>query len=114
MVAASHVEDISDQIGERLRMAREKAGLGVDDIVYRTHMPRSVVLALESADFSVFSSPVYAKSFLYQYSEFLNVDACLWLDALEPAGFVAREDGGDALRGGFSEARRSRTCPRAG
>lgn len=46
-------------------------------------------MALESEDFSAFASPVYAKSFLSQYSEFLNVDAQPWLDALEPGSFAA-------------------------
>lgn len=90
----SIVEDISDQIGERLTKAREVAGLTVDDVMFKTRIPRSVINALEAGDFSVFSSPTYAKSFLSQYSGYLNVDARLWLDALEPASFI----GGDAVR----------------
>jgi transcriptional regulator with XRE-family HTH domain len=82
------VEYVADQIGERLLNAREKAGLSVDDVVFQTRIPRSVVAALEAADFSVFSSPTYAKSFLSQYSEFLKVDARIWLDALEPVAFL--------------------------
>ncbi len=82
------MESVSDQIGERLLNAREKAGLSVDDVVFQTRIPRSVVAALEAADFSVFSSPTYAKSFLSQYSEFLKVDARMWLDALEPVAFL--------------------------
>lgn len=91
MLCPSIVEDISDQIGERLTKAREKAGLAVDDVMFKTRIPRSVINALEAGDFSVFSSPTYAKSFLSQYSSFLNVDARLWLDALEPAAFIAGE-----------------------
>lgn len=85
------MEDISDQIGERLTRARETAGLTVDDVMFKTRIPRSVINALEAGDFSVFSSPTYAKSFLSQYSSFLDVDARLWLDALEPAAFIAGE-----------------------
>lgn len=87
----SIVEDISDQIGERLTKARETAGLTVEDVMFKTRIPRSVINALEAGDFSVFSSPTYAKSFLSQYSSFLNVDARLWLDALVPAAFIAGE-----------------------
>lgn len=83
------MEEISDQIGERLTKAREGAGLTVDDVMFKTRIPRSVINALEMGDFSVFSSPTYAKSFLSQYSTFLNVDARLWLDALEPASFIS-------------------------
>jgi cytoskeletal protein RodZ len=83
------VEKIPDQIGERLVRAREKAGLTVEDVEFRTRIPHTVIEALEAADFSVFSSPTYAKSFLSQYSDFLNVEAGVWLDALQPASFVA-------------------------
>lgn len=62
--------------------------MSVDDVMFRTQLPRSVLMALEAEDFSVFTSPLYAKSFLAQYSEFLGVDARLWLDALEPDGFM--------------------------
>lgn len=83
------MEVIPDQIGGRLQQAREKAGLTVDDVIFRTGIPRSVVVALEAGDFPAFSSPTYARSFLSQYSGFLNVEADVWLDALEPASFIA-------------------------
>lgn len=91
MIRFVTVEDISDQIGERLTKAREKAGLSVDDVIFKTRIPRSVILALEAADFSFFSSPTYAKSFLAQYSDYLNVEAGIWLDALQPASFISGE-----------------------
>lgn len=75
-------------IGEDLRNAREQAGLAVEDVAFATRIPRTVVLALEAADFTEFSSPLYAKSFLTQYSAFVHVDAQPWLDALEPSDFV--------------------------
>jgi len=82
------VDVITDQIGEQLRQAREKAGLTREDVVFQTRLPRSAIEALESEDFSSFVSPVYAKSFLAQYSKFLNVDAGRWLDALNPSNFI--------------------------
>lgn len=88
MIAATSVEEASDQIGEQLRTARENAGLVVEDVVFRTRIPKSVVTALEAGDFSVFSSPTYARSFLSQYSGFLEVDASVWMDALEPIGYA--------------------------
>lgn len=83
------MDDFSDHIGGRLQQARENAGLNVDDVIFKTRIPRSVVVALEAGDFSVFSSPTYAKSFLAQYSEFLNVEAGLWLDALQPVSLIS-------------------------
>lgn len=93
MIAASVVDDFSDHIGGRLQQARENAGLTVDDVIFKTRIPRSVVVALEAGDFSVFSSPTYAKSFLSQYSGFLGVEAGLWLDALQPVSLIS----GDAV-----------------
>ncbi|MBK1881153.1 helix-turn-helix domain-containing protein [Luteolibacter pohnpeiensis] len=83
------VDGDSYQIGRSLIEAREAAGLEVIDVMYQTKIPRAVVEALESEDFSFFSSPTYAKSFLRQYSEFLKVDADEWLNALEPGSYVA-------------------------
>lgn len=54
-------------------------------------VPRAVAEALEAENFSHFASPVYAKSFLLQYSEYLKVDAKTWLDALEPGGFMVND-----------------------
>lgn len=82
------MEDHFEQIGERLRHAREIAGMEVDDVVFKTRLPRSAIEALEAENFSHFISPVYAKSFLAQYSCFLNVDATQWLDALKPSAFI--------------------------
>ncbi len=91
MVPRSNVKDLQDEIGMRLQAARNTAGLTVEDVTFRVRIPRSVIVALEAGDFSAFPGPSYAKSFLSQYSEFLNVDATVWLDALQPAPFVVGE-----------------------
>lgn len=85
------VEDFSDHIGDQLKKAREDAGLSLEDVHFGTRIPKAVLAALEAGDFSVFSSPAYAKSFLAQYSGFLEVDAGMWLDALVPASFISGE-----------------------
>lgn len=85
------VEEFMAPIGERLRSAREQAGLTVEDVVFVTQIPKSAIIALEAANFSAFSSPLYAKSFLKQYSDHVKVDAGIWLDALQPANFVGSE-----------------------
>jgi cytoskeletal protein RodZ len=85
------VENFSDQIGDQLQTARETAGLSWEDVHFQTRIPCSVMKALEAGDFSVFSSPAYAKSFLSQYSEYLGVDASQWLEALVPASFISGE-----------------------
>lgn len=91
IIAFEIVDEFSDQIGVRLAEAREAAGLSIDDVIFRTRIPRGVIVALEAGDFTFFSSPTYAKSFLGQYSGFLGVEATRWLDALQPAYFIADE-----------------------
>lgn len=93
-VRPKSLENNSEQIGVRLRTAREKAGLTVDDVAFQTRLPHSAIKALEAEDFSSFASPVYTKSFLAQYSAFLNVEAAQWLDALKPSAYIE----GDPLR----------------
>jgi cytoskeletal protein RodZ len=82
------VNEDTDQIGELLRKAREATGLSIEDVTFQTKLPTSAIEALEADDFSHFISPVYAKSFLLQYSGFLHVDAASWLEALQPSSFI--------------------------
>lgn len=82
------MNEASDQIGELLKAAREKAGMTLDDAVFKTRLPKSAIEALENENFSSFTSPVYAKSFLAQYSGYFNIDAGPWLDALKPSTFI--------------------------
>lgn len=75
---------MEDSLGHKLRNARESAGITVDDAVYRERIPRAVVTALEAEDFGFFTSPLYARSFLKQYSRYVGVDAEPWLESLVP------------------------------
>lgn len=87
----SEMEDLN-QPGRSLRQAREAAGLTMSDVVHQTKFPRTVIEALERDDYTVFSSPTYAKSYLSQYAEFLGIDSSKWLDFFEPASFAAPQD----------------------
>lgn len=98
------MSDPFEQIGPKLREARDKAGLDLSEAAKKAQVPKAAAEALEAEDFSYFDSPVYAKSFLLQYSEFLEVDAHTWLDALEPGSFIAS---GALLNGPEPSTRRS-------
>lgn len=76
------------QIGKTLRLAREKLNLSTEDAAHKTRIPLKIIHALESDDYSVFSSSTYARSYLSQYSQYLNLDPSHWLDAFEPAQFA--------------------------
>lgn len=86
-----------NQPGKCLRKAREAAGMSVADVVHRIKFPRNVVEALEADDYTSFSSPTYAKSYLSQYAEFLHIDPTPWLDFFEPAAFTGSADFGNLI-----------------
>lgn len=75
-------------LGKTLRDAREASGLTVDDAVYRAKLPRAVVEALESGDFGFFNSPLYARSFLRQYGDYIGADVSPWIDDLIPVTMI--------------------------
>jgi len=76
------------QIGKTLRTTREERQLAVEDAAHQTRIPVKIIRALENDDYSVFSSSTYARSYLSQYSRYLEIDPSPWLDAFEPAEFA--------------------------
>lgn len=62
-------------IGDRLREARQKKSLTVDQVQRRTHIHAPVIEALEEGRCEESLSPVYVKSYLKQYAAFLGLDA---------------------------------------
>ncbi len=87
---------MEENLGHRLRIAREAAGLEVDDAVYRAKLPRAVVEALEADDYGFFTSPLYARSFLKQYGDYVGLDVTPWMEALVPTAMIDG-DAADAL-----------------
>ena len=86
------MEDLKESLGKTLHSARKAAGLSVDDAVYIGKIPRDVVKALEAEDFGFFNSPLYARSFLQQYGDYVGVDVDLWLDDIEPTAMIDGDD----------------------
>lgn len=60
--------------GQCLRQAREAAGLLLDDVASRLHMPVHVVRALEQEDWKRLGAPVFVRGQLRSYAKFLGVD----------------------------------------
>lgn len=86
------MEDLKQSLGNALRTAREAAKISVDDAVYLGKIPRDVLIALESEDFGFFNSPLYARSFLKQYGEYVGVDVEEWLDDIEATAMIDGDD----------------------
>ena len=59
--------------GERLRQAREAAGLAVADVARRLKMPVRVVESLEAGDWDRLDAPVFVRGQLRSYARLLGV-----------------------------------------
>ncbi|MEP2777564.1 MAG: helix-turn-helix domain-containing protein [Luteolibacter sp.] len=86
------MDDLKDSLGTTLRTAREAAGISVDDAVYIAKLPRDVVHALENEDFGFFNSPLYARSFLQQYGDYVGVNVDPWLSDIEATAMIDGDD----------------------
>lgn len=77
-----------EPLGASLKNARESLGHTLEDVVKHTHLPHAVIEALEAEDMGFFASPLYARSFLKQYGQYLEFDISPWLDALVSTSLV--------------------------
>ncbi|GGA34631.1 XRE family transcriptional regulator [Kroppenstedtia guangzhouensis] len=59
---------------DRLRQAREEAGLTMEDVQDRTNIQIRYLQAMEKGDFSLLPGKYYTRAFLRNYAEFLHLD----------------------------------------
>lgn len=81
--------------GQRLRAAREKAGLSVADVAARLKMPIRIVEALEAEDWKRIGAPVFVRGQLRSYSRLLGlpvepVQAASGVAPIQPTRLVPR------------------------
>lgn len=81
--------------GERLRRAREAAGLRREDVAQRLKMPVRVVKSLEEEDWSRLGAPVFVRGQLRSYSRLLGLGTSTTIEAarvgpVEPPALVTR------------------------
>jgi len=62
----------SNFIGETLRSARERMGLGVVQAAERLHVDTKVIDALETGSFKTLGAPVFVRGHLRRYAELLG------------------------------------------
>lgn len=67
-------------LGQKLRDAREKLGLSVDDVSHAIKVQTNAVRQMETGDFAALGPPVFAKGFLRSYAKHVQLGQ-LWLDA---------------------------------
>jgi cytoskeleton protein RodZ len=63
-----------ERIGDRLRVARVKAGLDLSDIAARTRVPLRHLTAIESGDYGALPSATYSVGFVKSYARALGLD----------------------------------------
>jgi len=71
------------EIGELLRQEREKQGLTLDDVHYKTKISKNNLRFLENGNFEDLPHRVYTKGFIKNYALFLGLDAQELVDAFE-------------------------------
>jgi preprotein translocase subunit SecG len=62
-------------IGQKLEAARRSKGVSVSEAGQATKILSKFIDAMESDDFGALSAPVYAKSFIRMYAQYLGLDA---------------------------------------
>jgi len=65
---------VGESCGERLRKAREEAGLGLAELSARLHMPVSSLRALEEDDWGRAGAPIFVRGQLRSYARELGVE----------------------------------------
>jgi len=68
------------EIGNSLREARERQGLGYPEIELATKIRAKYIRALEEEDFTSIPGDAYIRGFLRSYAEYLGLDGDVYLD----------------------------------
>jgi cytoskeleton protein RodZ len=63
-----------ERVGDRLRVARTKAGLDLSDIATKTRIPLRHLQSIETGDYSAFPSPTYCVGFVKAYARAVGAD----------------------------------------
>ena len=77
--------------GQKLRAAREAAGLTVAEVNNRIHLSHDVIAALEAGDFAAIGAPVFVRGHLRNYAELLKLPADDIVAACADADLEAEE-----------------------
>jgi cytoskeletal protein RodZ len=92
-----------DEIGSTLREARMRDRIDISEVEARTKIRAKYLRAIENEEWDLLPGPVYAKSFLRTYSDFLGLDSRMLLDEFKrryerPSDHDARPIGSIAAR----------------
>lgn len=68
------VEAVEPTVGERLRAAREKMGLTLEDLAAQTRIPQRHLESIERADWDALPAPTYTTGFAKSYASAVRLD----------------------------------------
>ena len=69
-----------ERLGERLRAARERAGLELSELAHRTHVRRAYLEALEEGRYADLPEDVYTRNFVRLHAQTVGLDPAPLLD----------------------------------
>jgi hypothetical protein len=99
------------EIGNSLREARERQGLGYPEIELATKIRAKYIRALEEEDFTSIPGDAYIRGFLRTYAEYLGLDGDVYVDEYASRFITSWRD--ELLRGPRGGGSDARTAPRA-
>jgi hypothetical protein len=78
----------AQEVGAGLQAARVSRGYSLESVCQHTRIPRKFLAALEAGRFEDLPAPVYLRSFLADYCEYLELDLQPLWDRLHPAPVI--------------------------
>jgi len=82
------------EIADKIKNARERKHLTLQEISYDTKIPVSILKSIENAELDVFKAEFYARSFMKTYADFLGISLSDYelREAISPAQENEKED----------------------
>jgi len=84
------------EIGNSLREARERQGLGYPEIELATKIRAKYIRALEEEDFTSIPGDAYIRGFLRTYAEYLGLDGDVYVDEYASPGMDVKSSSSSA------------------
>ena len=94
------------ELGNSLREARSRQGLGYPQVELATKIRAKYIRALEEEQFDILPAETYVKGFLQAYAGFLGLDGQLYVDEYESRFASGEHDGVPAERRAKTRQRR--------
>ncbi|WP_411290996.1 helix-turn-helix domain-containing protein [Sphingorhabdus sp.] len=76
------VETTLKTVGEQLKLARERMGMGLADLAAKTRVPTRHLESIERSEFGALPGQTYTVGFVRSYARAVNIDEIAMVDAL--------------------------------